>query len=81
MRRKKHLFCREFGVAFFTLLLAKAALAASNDEIQVYNDAINKPSEFGLDLHMNYVLSGQASPAWPGDAPSNHSFRLTPEFS
>jgi hypothetical protein len=57
------------------------ARAASNDEIQVYDDAINKPGEWGLDTHLNYVASGITVPAWPGDAPSNHSFRATPELS
>ncbi len=69
------------GIAVLVYLLGGQAQAASNDEIQVYDDAINKPGEFGLDLHMNYVVSGQTMPAWAGDAPSNHSFRLTPEFS
>jgi hypothetical protein len=61
--------------------MAGTASAASNDEIQVYDDSINKPGEFGLDLHMNYVVSGIKTPEWPGDAPANHSARLTPEFS
>lgn len=56
-------------------------MAASNDEIQVYDDAINKPGQWGLDTHLNYVASGAKTPAWPGDAPSNHSFRATPELS
>lgn len=55
--------------------------AASNDEIQVYDDAINTPGQWGLDTHINYVASGIQTPAWPGDAPSNHSLRVTPEFS
>lgn len=66
------------GVAF---LLAGPAFAASNDEIQVYDDAINKPGEMGLDVHMNHVVSGIKQPSWPGDAPSDHSSRITPEFS
>ena len=67
--------------AALVLLSAGAALAASNDEIQVYDDAINKPGEWGLDTHINYVRSGVTAPAWPGDAPSNHSLRVTPELS
>lgn len=62
-------------------LPAGMAQAASNDEIQVYDDAINKPGELGLDVHMNHVISGIKQPAWPGDAPSDHSSRVTPEFS
>lgn len=68
-------------VAVLFALLAGAARASSNDEIQVYDDAINRPGEMGLDLHMNHVISGIKQPAWPGDAPSDHSTRLTPEFS
>ncbi len=67
--------------AVLALLYAGAASASSNDEIQVYDDAINRPGEMGLDLHMNHVITGIKQPAWPGDAPSNHSTRLTPEFS
>lgn len=63
------------------LLLAGAALASSSDEIQVYDDEINKPGQVGLELHTNYVSSGAKTPAWPGDAPSDHSLRVTPEFS
>jgi hypothetical protein len=62
-------------------LAAGTALAASNDEIEVYDDAINRPGETGLDVHTNYVVSGVRTPAWQGDDPANHSFRVTPEFS
>jgi hypothetical protein len=72
---------RDICAAVFVLLLAGSAWASSNDEIQVYDDAINKPGEMGLDLHMNHVVTGIKQPAWPGDAPSNRSTRLTPEFS
>ncbi len=80
MRLKR---CR-YNLCCLALSLAAAtgtALSASNDEIQVYDDAINTPGQFGVDLHMNYVVAGQTTPGWVGDAPSNHSFRLTPEFS
>lgn len=63
------------------LSAASTVWASSEDEIQVYDDAINKPGEFGLDVHTNYVISGITTPAWVGDAPANHSFRVTPEFS
>jgi hypothetical protein len=77
---RKSIPCRALAAAL-ALSLCGAALAASNDEIQVYDDGINKPGEMGLDVHTNYVASGQTVPGWPGDAPSNHSFRVTPEFS
>jgi hypothetical protein len=74
---------RELGL-FITCLMVLASApagAASNDEIQVYDDAINKPGEQGLDWHMNHVINGLKAPQWPGDAPSNGSTRLTPEYS
>lgn len=80
MRTPKYVRCLS-SVAGFMLGAAGAAFAASNDEIQVYDDAINKPGELGLDVHMNYVASGIKTPQWPGDSPSDHSFRVTPEFN
>jgi len=68
-------------IAAVVLLSGGAARAASNDEIQVYDDTINKPGELGVDVHTNYVVSGLKMPQWPGDSPSNHSFRATPEFN
>jgi len=71
-------------VAFLTvaagLLLAGPALAA-DEEIQVYMDEMSRPGQFGLDLHNNYVFSGDASPAYPGEQSGAHRYRLTPEWS
>jgi hypothetical protein len=70
-------------------LVAAAALAlfsrpgtalAAGDEIQVYLDDLSAPGEIGLDLHLNYVLSGRAAPDWPGELPPRHLFLATPEF-
>jgi hypothetical protein len=33
-----------------------------------------------LDVHNNYVLSGRATPEYPGEQPPDHVYRLTPEF-
>ena len=42
------------SVTLFTLLLlAGSAHADLQDEIQVYDDAINSPGEFGVELHVN----------------------------
>ena len=51
------------------------------DEIQVYTDDINKPGEFGLELHINTTPTGRKTPDYPGDSPPHHGLRLTPEFS
>lgn len=73
-----------------TLVLA-AALAATvasapcradlQDEVQVYDDGINAPHEFGLELHVNTTPSGRAVGTYPGEVPPLHALRMTPEFS
>jgi hypothetical protein len=57
------------------------AAAALSDEIQVYDDDINAPHEFGLELHANTTPTGRATPDYPGEVVPNHGLRLTPEFS
>src|SRR5262249_22101175 len=57
------------------------ASAALSDEIQVYDDDINAPREFGLELHANTTPSGRTAPEYPGEVVPAHHFRLTPEFS
>ncbi len=63
------------------LFSCRSAGAASDDEIQVYTDSINKPGRVGLELHSNFVLEGNPLPAYSGDIPSQHLLRITPEFS
>jgi hypothetical protein len=58
---------------------ARTALAAG-DEIQVYLDDLSAPGEIGLDLHLNFVLSGRTTPDWPGELPPHHVLQGTPEF-
>lgn len=67
--------------ALVSCLACCSADAASTDEIQVYTDSINKPGIIGLELHTNFVLEGNPLPAYEGDIPSQHLFRITPEFS
>jgi hypothetical protein len=70
-------------------LLAALALAAVaggahadlQDEIQVYDDSINKPGERGLELHINTTPKGRSTPEYPGEVPPMHAVRVTPEFS
>lgn len=68
-------------------LLARAmvasteVMAASADEIQVYDEAINKKGELNVDIHMNYINSGINIPDYVGEMPAHHSFRITPEFA
>lgn len=62
------------------MILARPALAA-DEEIQVYEDDLDKPGQFGLDVHNNYVASGEAGVDYPGQMPSLHRYRITPEWS
>ncbi|MGZ5006606.1 MAG: hypothetical protein ACXV8W_01735 [Methylobacter sp.] len=66
-----------FGLSLWSTVTA----ASSDDEIQVYNNAINAPGQFGLEIHTNYVAQGTLDPGYDGDAPSQGSFRETSEFS
>jgi hypothetical protein len=66
--------------SFGAAILTPNAYAIS-DEIQVYTDDINKPGEFGLELHVNTTLKGRKTPDYPGDSPPHHGLRFTPEFS
>lgn len=75
--------CRDFRCLHIitVFLWSSAACASTDDEIQVYNNSINKPGQFGLEMHSNYVADGTREPAYTGDAPSYGSFRETSEFS
>lgn len=63
------------------MIASAEAMAASVDEIQVYDEAINKKGELNVDIHMNYVGSGIKTPAYNGESPAHHNFRITPEFA
>jgi hypothetical protein len=62
-------------------LLAGASALAIEDEIQVYNDDIDAPGEYGLETHINTTPRGRKTPDYPGDVPPYRGVRLTPEFS
>jgi hypothetical protein len=66
------------AVAAFAVLHASAAMI---DEIQVYTDDIDKPGEFGLELHINTTPSGRSTPDFPREITPHHGLRFTPEFS
>jgi len=67
-------------VSFLGLMLADRACAA-DEEIQVYMNDINLPHQPGLELHVNDVLSGDATPDYPGEQSSINRVRITPEWS
>jgi hypothetical protein len=52
--------------------LCSSAVAAP-EEIQVYMDELNAPGEIGLDIHNNYVLSGDPGVDYAGEQPSEHA--------
>jgi hypothetical protein len=56
-------------------------VAAAPEEIQVYTDDVNEPGEFGLEMHVNYVVGGFRQPAYAGQLPTHHVLQMTPEFS
>ncbi|MBS0583617.1 MAG: hypothetical protein JSS42_11010 [Proteobacteria bacterium] len=67
-----------------SILLALAAANAHadlTDEIQVYDDSINRKGQLGLELHLNTTLDGRSEPDWPREIPPNHGVRATMEWS
>ncbi len=58
MNKKLVKFILNIVLSLYATSLPINANAASADEIQVYDDAINKSGELNIDVHMNYVVSG-----------------------
>ena len=71
----------KLSLLLLAMVTSAQVMAASGDEIQVYNEEANKPGEFGVEVHVNYVSTGDNAPAYVGEIPSHHNFRLTPEFN
>lgn len=61
--------------------LCLPARADLQDEVQVYDNSINRPGEFGLELHVNSTPSGRGVSNYPGELPPVHATRVTPELS
>lgn len=80
---KKKFCSRRIGRAllFAGLSLGSLTALAAPDEIQVYNDDMDEPGKFGLELHTNYTLDGSKMPSYAGEAPSHHVLQVTPELS
>lgn len=62
-------------------MLACGTAHAADEEIQVYTDNILTPGDFGLDVHTNYVATGDLVTDYAGQQQSRHRFRITPEFA
>lgn len=74
------MFNHRSAILYCAALVCFGAHAASSDEIQVYDEAINKPGETTLEVHLNTVPSGLKLPAYNGQIPAQHDFRLTAEW-
>ncbi len=77
------MFKRNFGCLLAVALLCGpfAAHAALQDEIQVYDDAINAKGEYSLELHLNNTPSGLKTGNYNGEVLTNGNTRITPEFA
>ena len=73
---------RRAAAAAIVLLAASAGAArAADEEIQVYEDDLDKPGQFGLDTHVNYVPAGSKLFDYAGEQQSVDRVRITPEWS
>jgi len=66
-------YAAAFAYVFVCNVILPADVIAAPEEIQVYLDDFAEVGKPGLDLHTNYVPSGQQS--------TDHQFRFTPELS
>lgn len=62
-------------------LLVDPVKAAQQDEIQVYDDGVNKKGEFVMELHVNGTPKGNPTPSFPGEYLTDRGIRVSPEFS
>ena len=73
--------CLFASAATIGSLLMVVPAHAAPEEIQVYENDLDRPGQFGLDVHTNYVLTNHAGPDYVGEQSPDHRFRVTPEFS
>lgn len=79
--RSKPRFAAHLSTGVLLALAAAGAHAELEDEIQVYTDDINRPGQFGLEMHVNTTPDGRSRPDYPGEVTPEHGTRLTAEFS
>lgn len=70
-----------FTLLSLYILHVQVSNADLQDEIQVYDDSINKQGAFGLELHVNTTPSGRSASNYPHEVPPEHALRINPEFS
>jgi hypothetical protein len=67
-------------LALACLALAPArASALDRFEIQVYGPDVEEPGHVGVELHSNYTVQGERTPAYPGEIPPDRTARFTLE--
>lgn len=70
------------GIAFiFFQTVSFSTFAYLQDEIQVYDDEINKKGEYSLELHLNSTPRGVQTQGYPGEIVNNSNTRVTPELA
>lgn len=79
MRSKSQLFVMSLLVLY--TLHAQVSKADLQDEIQVYDDSINKKGALGLEIHINTTPSGRGFSNYNQEVPPLHALRINPEFS
>jgi len=66
-------------VLMSAVAVSTQASALDRFEIQVYEPDMNKPGQFGLELHSNYTMRGTRTPEYDGEIPPNGVARFTLE--
>src|SRR4029077_17452951 len=70
-----------FPALLLAAMFTSPARADLPDEIQVYDDSLNRPGQFGLEIQTNHSFGGETRPSFPGEIVSGNATRLTAEFS
>ena len=79
--RRLHGLAGAGAAALLAAHYGETACADIPDEIQVYDDGLNAPGVFGLEIHTNHSFGGNATPAYPDAILSANATRYTAEFS
>lgn len=66
-------------LALLVLLASGTARALDLAEIQVYQSEVNRPGQFGLEVHTNHTIRGQKQVEYEGHIPPHGVTRLTLE--
>jgi hypothetical protein len=80
-RRISRLLSLLLAAPALSVIAASHPAAAAPEEIQVYEDDMDKPGQFGLDVHNNYVWGKPSPLQWTGEQQPDNTYRITPEFS